>query len=131
MGVCDGAAGGAEQLIAEALIALTTLRKRVQPSRCPRRLYQRPLSKELQAAGLGHEREVWIPVYYKGEKLGRKRVDFVVEACMVETKAKSAWEDAHYVQTLSYLKASGYEVGLLINFGGARLEVRRLINTKR
>jgi len=92
--------------------------------------YQRALSKELQAANLEHEREVWMTVYYKGEKLGRKRVDFVVEACMVETKAKSALEDAHYVQTLSYLKASGYEVGLLINFGGARLEVRRLINTK-
>jgi GxxExxY protein len=93
--------------------------------------YQRALSKELQAAGLEHEREVWIPVYYKGEKLGRKRVDFVVEACMVETKARSALEDVHYVQTLSYLKASGYEVGLLVNFGGAKLEVRRLINTKR
>lgn len=50
---------------------------------------------------------------------------------MVETKAKSALEDADYVQTLSYLKASGCEVGLLINFGGPKLEIRRLINQKR
>lgn len=70
-------------------------------------------------------------VYYKGEQLGRKRVDFVVEVCMVETKAKAVLEDVDFVQTLSYLKASGYEVGLLINFGGPKLEVKRLINTKR
>ena len=93
--------------------------------------YQRALSKELTVANLEHEREVWMTVYYKGEQLGRKRVDFVVEVCMVETKAKAMLEDVDFVQTLSYLKASGYEVGLLINFGGPKLEVKRLINTKR
>ena len=90
--------------------------------------YQRAISKELQADGQEHAREVWIDVYYKGEKLGRKRVDFVVDVCRVETKAKAALEDVDYIQTLSYLKASGFEVGLLINFGGPKLEVRRLIN---
>lgn len=93
--------------------------------------YQRALAKELQAAGCEFEREVWITVYYKGEKLGRKRVDFVVGDVMIETKAKAELEAVTYVQTLSYLKASGYEVGLLINFGAAKLEVKRLINTKR
>jgi len=90
--------------------------------------YQRAISKELQADGQEHAREVWIDVYYKGEKLGRKRVDFVVDVCMVETKAKAALEDVDYIQTLSYLKASGFEVGLLINFGSPKPEVRRLIN---
>ncbi|MBI2977016.1 MAG: GxxExxY protein [Chloroflexi bacterium] len=92
--------------------------------------YQRAMSKELQASGQEHAREVWIDVFYKGEKLGRKRVDFVIDVCMVETKAKAALEPVDFVQTLSYLKASGYEVGLLINFGGPKLEVKRLINTK-
>lgn len=92
--------------------------------------YQQAMSKELQADGQEHAREVWIDVYYKGEKLGRKRVDFVVDICMVETKAKAALEPLDFVQTLSYLKASGCEVGLLINFGGPKLEVKRLINTK-
>lgn len=41
--------------------------------------YQRAMSKELQAGGQDHAREVWIDVHYKGEKLGRKRVDFVVD----------------------------------------------------
>ncbi len=93
--------------------------------------YQRAMSKEVQASGQEHAREVWIDVFYKGEKLGRKRVDFVIDVCMVETKAKAALEPVDFVQTLSYLKASGYEIGLLINFGGPKLEVKRLINTKR
>ena len=92
--------------------------------------YQRALQKELLASGLDSEREVWITVYYKGEKIGRKRVDFVVEAVQVETKAKAKLDDVDYIQTLSYLKATDYEIGLLINFGGATLEVRRLINTR-
>ena len=50
---------------------------------------------------------------------------------MLETKAKAELEDVDYVQTLSYLKASGYQVALLINFGGKELQVKRLINTKR
>jgi len=92
--------------------------------------YQRAMSKELQAAGQEHGREVWITIYYKCEKLGRKRVDFVVDVCMVETKAKAALEAVDFVQTLSYVKASGFPVGLLLNFGGSKLEVKRLINTK-
>jgi GxxExxY protein len=55
----------------------------------------------------------------------------MIDVCLVETKAKAALEDVDYIQTLSYLKASGFEVGLLINFGGPKLEVRRLINTQK
>jgi GxxExxY protein len=52
----------------------------------------------------------------------------VVEEVMVEIKAKSALEPVDFMQTLSYLKASGYKVGLLLNFGGKKLEIRRLAN---
>ena len=95
-------------------------------------IYQRALAKELQAAGLEWEREVWIDVLYKGERIGRRRVDFVVGdatgGVMVEIKARAELEPVHFVQTLSYLKASGYKVGLLINFGSPKMEVRRLVN---
>ncbi|MGC9522974.1 MAG: GxxExxY protein [Anaerolineae bacterium] len=95
-------------------------------------IYQRALAKELPLHELEFEREAWIDVIYKGEKVGRKRVDFVIGDgsgdVMVEIKAKAALEDVDFVQTLSYLKASGYRVGLLINFGGQRLVVRRLAN---
>lgn len=97
-------------------------------------IYQRALARELPTHGVEFSREVWIDVHYKGEKIGTKRVDFVAglpaadASVMVELKARSALEDVHFVQTLSYLKASGYTIGLLINFGGARLVVRRLAN---
>jgi GxxExxY protein len=90
--------------------------------------YQRALAMELPGHDLEFEREVWIDVYYKGRKLGRKRVDFVIEEVMVEIKAKAALEDVDFVQALSYLKASGYKVGLLLNFGAKTLEIKRLAN---
>ncbi len=90
--------------------------------------YQRALLKELAAEGLEATREVEIPVRYKDLELGKKRIDFIVENCMLEIKAKWKLEDADFVQALSYLKASGYGVGLLINFGAATIEIKRLAN---
>ena len=91
-------------------------------------IYQRALARELPAHDLEFSREVWIDVHYKGEKVGRKRVDFVIEEVMVEVKAKAALEPVDFVQTLSYLRASGYRVGLLLNFGASKLEIKRLVN---
>lgn len=90
--------------------------------------YQRALLREMIAAGLDAVREVDIEVHYKDIVLGKKRVDFVVDRCLVEIKAKSTLDDVDVVQTLSYLKASGYSVGLLINFGGAKVQIKRLAN---
>jgi GxxExxY protein len=90
--------------------------------------YQRALAMEAPVQNLEATREVWITVRYKGRKLGNKRVDFIIDGVMVEIKAKAALEDVDFVQTLSYLKASGYKVGLLINFGGKALEIKRLVN---
>jgi len=91
-------------------------------------IYQRALALELPAHNLEFSREVWIDVHYKGERVGRKRVDFVIDEVMVEIKAKSALEDVDFVQALSYLKASGYKVGLLLNFGAGKLQIKRLVN---
>lgn len=73
-------------------------------------------------------REVWMDVRYKGQKVGRKRVDFVIDEVMVEIKAKAALADVDFGQALSYLKTSGYKVGLLLNFGAPRLQIKRLAN---
>ena len=91
-------------------------------------IYQRALARELPAHGLEFSREVWMGVRYKGVKVGSKRVDFVIDQVMVEIKAKATLEDVDFVQTLSYLRASGYKVGLLINLGAAKLQVKRLVN---
>jgi GxxExxY protein len=91
-------------------------------------VYQRALVKEFPVHDVECAREVWIDVMYKGEKVGRKRVDFIVGDdsgdVMVEIKAKAVLEEVDFVQALSYLRASGYKVGLLINFGGRSLEVK-------
>jgi GxxExxY protein len=92
-------------------------------------IYQRALALELPASGLEFEREVWIDIHYRGKRIGRKRVDFIAGDVMVELKAKSEIEDADKIQTLSYLKASGFKVGLLLNFGGKQLHIKRFINT--
>ena len=92
-------------------------------------IYQRALALELPAQGLDYSREVDIEVYYRGRKIGKKRVDFIIEEVMVELKAKGKIEDVDVIQTLSYLKASGYEIGLLLNFGAKKLGIKRLIHT--
>jgi GxxExxY protein len=91
-------------------------------------VYQRALALELPRQGLEFSREVWIDIYYKGKEIGSKRVDFVVEDVMVELKAKAEIDELAFVQTLSYLKASGYRVGLLLNFGSKSLGIKRLVN---
>lgn len=73
-----------------------------------------------------------IDVLYKGDNVGRKRVDFDIGddtgEVLVEIKAKARLEDVDVVQTLSYLKASGHRVGLLLNFGGRVVGIKRLAN---
>lgn len=95
-------------------------------------IYQRALALEMRANNLEYEREVWIEVHYRGQSVGKKRVDFVVGdengSVMLEIKAKAKFDDVDYVQALSYLKATGFKVGLLINFGGGSLETKRLVN---
>jgi len=91
-------------------------------------LYQRALALELDARGLDQGREIWMDIHYRGQIVGKKRVDFIVEHVMVEIKAKSALEDRDFMQTLSYLRASSYRVGSLLNFGDKLLGIKRLLN---
>jgi GxxExxY protein len=92
-------------------------------------IYQRAMALELPGHGLEFEREVGMDVNYKGEKIGKKRVDFIIDDVMVEIKAKGAIEDVDVILTLSYLKASSLEVGLVLNFGARNLGIKRLIQT--
>jgi len=93
-------------------------------------VYQRALEEELKAAGLDFAREASIPVYYKGIHIDTRRVDFLIEDCIVEMKARSELLDEDYIQTLSYLKASRYRTALLLNFGAKSLGIKRLVNEK-
>lgn len=68
-------------------------------------------------------------VNYKGEKLGRGSVDFLVDGkVVVEIKAAEMIHPNHLKQLLSYLKSIDKKVGLLLNFGGVVLQIRRVVN---
>jgi 3-deoxy-manno-octulosonate cytidylyltransferase (CMP-KDO synthetase) len=90
-------------------------------------IYQRALDIELKKAGLRSSPEFDLPVYYKNDRIGLRRVDFLInDLICVEIKAVSSLEDVHLAQALNYLEASGKEVGLLINFGSASLQFKRI-----
>jgi GxxExxY protein len=93
-------------------------------------IYQRALAIEMGKQGLSFQRELEMPIYYAGEDIGTRRVDFLVEGkVMVELKAATKLEDVHLAQAINYLEAYHLEIGLLLNFGSKSLEYRRLINT--
>lgn len=90
-------------------------------------IYQRCLAIELGRAGLEFLREQEMPIYYENIHVGTRRADFIVEdKVMVELKALIKLEDVHLAQSLNYLTAYQLEKGLLLNFGSASLEVKRL-----
>ena len=90
--------------------------------------YQRALAMELKSRFSEFEREVKIPVFYKGKQIDTRRVDFLIEDIVVEIKAKKEFEEKDFEQLLSYLKASKKRLGLLLNFGTPTVDIKRMIN---
>lgn len=80
------------------------------------KVYHKALLYELQAKGLKVEIQKAIKIVYKGQEIGIYIADFVVEdKVIVELKAVEFLTKVHKAQTLNYLKASGYDVGLILN----------------
>jgi len=91
-------------------------------------IYQRALEIEMSQQGLTFSREHEMDIFYKGFKIGNRRVDFFVEEkVMVELKAVVQLEDVHLAQAINYLEAYGLEVGLLLNFGNRSLQFKRVM----
>lgn len=78
------------------------------------------------------KREVRLPVYYKGQLLSTSYcADFICfDSVVTELKAIAHMSGVEEAQVINYLKATGYEVGLLLNFGARSLQHRRLIFSK-
>ncbi len=92
-------------------------------------IYDEAMSRELARRGVSLERQKSIVVIYKGDKIGEYRLDAVADdKVILEYKAVSELNSVYESQVLSYLKASGLKLGLLINFGGKKVEVRRIVN---
>ena len=94
------------------------------------KIYQRALYLEFKNSKLGFVREKRLSIYYKKVNLGYETVDFEAEGkVLIEVKAVSEINDIHRAQLLSYLKSSGCKVGLILNFAGPTLEIKRMINS--
>jgi len=92
-------------------------------------VYQEALAVEFAKHGIPFRREVTLPVFYKEVRLHTPyRVDFICfDAVAVELKALSKLSGTEEAQVINYLKASGHEIGLLLNFGTRSLEHKRFI----
>ena len=94
-------------------------------------VYCDALAIEFGLRGFSFEREAGFPIAYKGRPLPRNyRVDFICRGVLVEVKALESIAPVHVAQMINYLKASGRERGLVINFGATRLEYRRQTRPK-
>ena len=90
-------------------------------------VYQNALLIALRQKGIKAEARVPLLVRFRGEVVGEYYADLLVDGkVIVELKAVKALAPEHQAQLINYLKATGIEVGLLINFGRPKLEYRRL-----
>src|SRR4051812_44169051 len=95
-------------------------------------IFHNALKIELAHQEVSFRDEVEIPIFYRGIVVGTRRVDFVIgNLLMVEIKACSELLDVHLAQAINYLEASDFEIGLLINFGSSKLQIKRLFNNKK
>jgi GxxExxY protein len=95
-------------------------------------VYEEALSVELGLKKIRVERQMKLPVFYRDEIIKTFICDLLVEGqVIVELKAAKQISEIDGIQVISYLKASGIETGLVINFGAKSLEYRRFINSKR
>ena len=93
-------------------------------------VYQNALLIELEKAGLKAKMEVPIKVFYDEKIVGDYVADIIVgDTVILELKSVKELHPGHEVQLTNYLKATGMEVGLLINFGGERVDVKRKVFT--
>ncbi len=92
------------------------------------KVYEKALLIELQRRGLKAESQVPLTVSYKGEVVGEYYADIVVEGQVIlELKAVEQLQKIHEAQLLNYLKATGFKVGLLVNFKHPKADVKRLV----
>jgi len=95
-------------------------------------VYEKCLLIELHKARLNVESQKPIAVYYDGQAVGDFVADLLVEdAVIVELKSVRRLVEAHEVQLVNYLVATGKDVGLLLNFGEEKVEVKRKLRVLR
>ena len=93
-------------------------------------VYESALSIELKTQNLSFERQVGIPLYYRGQLISEHRLDLIVEKkVVVEIKSVERLAPLHWAQVLTYLRVTGLQVALLLNFNSPTLRAgtRRIV----
>ena len=92
------------------------------------KVYENALAQELRRAGLAVAQQRGVAVTYDGVIVGDYAVDLLIqETVIVELKATKAVANVHRAQCINYLRATGLQVCLLLNFGNPRLEIKRIV----
>ncbi|MEW6609100.1 MAG: GxxExxY protein [bacterium] len=92
------------------------------------KVYENSVVCELRLKGMKVEAQKKIEIFYKGKEVGIYVADLIIEdKVIVEVKAVDEISKIHKAQLLNYLKATGYEVGLILNFAKTKLEYERLV----
>jgi len=90
-------------------------------------VYENALCIELEQQGISFQQQVPISIEYKDQIVGNFVADLIVaNKLLVELKALSEFSGTHNAQVMNYLKATGIQVGLLLNFGTPKLGIRRI-----
>jgi GxxExxY protein len=93
------------------------------------KVYENALAHELRKCNLSVKQQAPIRVTYDGVVVGDYAADLCVnDAVLVELKAIKALDTAHQAQCMNYLKATGFQVCLLLNFGCPRVEIKRIVH---
>ena len=92
------------------------------------KVYENALAREINKAGLKVQQQYQLKVFYDGVVVGEFVADLLVEeSILVELKAIKDLDEIHAAQSINYLKATGLQICLLINFGRPKIQIRRLV----
>ncbi|MGA2516616.1 MAG: GxxExxY protein [Thermodesulfobacteriota bacterium] len=93
------------------------------------KISEEALLKEFRKVGIGFEKQKVVRVDYDGQSLGNQRIDLLVNGeIIIEIKACAKIILIHRDQVISYLKTANKRLGLILNFGRRRLEIKRVVH---
>lgn len=91
-------------------------------------VYEKALIEELKAKNISFVNQKVVKIIYKSKVIGIHKLDFIIEDKIVlEIKSQADLLPIHMAQTRSYLKAGGYKLGILVNFGKEKVEYIRIL----
>jgi len=90
--------------------------------------YQRAMKLEFDRLQIPNEREKETTITFNDVKIGNNKLDFVVDnRLVIELKSQPELKETNMAQMLTYLRCSGYKLGLILNFGQPKLAIKRVI----